>query len=182
LRRIRSLLIAGLVLLGLYLAAWPVPVDPVAWQAPDDRGLTGAFAANEALAGARAISLHAHEGPEDATVGHDGALYATTVSGTILRIDQDTAEVSEFARTGGRPLGIEATADGSLLVANAYSGIQRISPRGEVTELLMRTISPYRVTASSIFRTPPRSSVRKPGAEPTRPACSTSWSTEDTGG
>ena len=135
-RRIRSLLIAGLVLLGLYLAAWPVPVDPVAWQAPDDRGLTGAFAANEALAGARAISLHAHEGPEDATVGHDGALYATTVSGTILRIDQDTAEVSEFARTGGRPLGIEATADGSLLVANAYSGIQRISPRGEVTELL----------------------------------------------
>jgi sugar lactone lactonase YvrE len=136
LRRIRSLLIAGLVLLGLYLAAWPVPVDPVAWQPPDDRGLTGAFAANEALAGARAISLHAHEGPEDATVGHDGALYATTLSGTILRIDQDTAEVSEFARTGGRPLGIEATADGSLLVANAYSGIQRISPRGEVTELL----------------------------------------------
>jgi streptogramin lyase len=136
LRRIRSLLFAGLVLLGLYLAAWPVPVDPVAWQAPDDRGLSGAFAANEALAGARAISLHAHEGPEDVTVGHDGALYATTVSGTILRIDQDTAEVSEFARTGGRPLGIEATADGSLLVANAYSGIQRISPRGEVTELL----------------------------------------------
>ncbi|MDH3954112.1 MAG: SMP-30/gluconolactonase/LRE family protein, partial [Gammaproteobacteria bacterium] len=86
-RRFRSLLIAGLVLLSLYLAAWPVPVDPVAWQAPEDRGLSGAFAANQALAGARAISLDAHEGPEDVTVGHDGALYATTDSGTILRID-----------------------------------------------------------------------------------------------
>jgi sugar lactone lactonase YvrE len=136
LRRFRSLLIAGLVLLSLYLAAWPVPVDPVAWQAPEDRGLSGAFAANQALAGARAISLDAHEGPEDVTVGHDGALYATTDSGTILRIDRDAAVVSEFARAGGRPLGIETASDGSLLIANAYSGIQRISPRGEVTVLL----------------------------------------------
>ena len=59
-----------------------------------------------------------------------------TVSGSILRIDPDTAEVSEFASLGGRPLGIEAAADGSLLVANAYTGIQRISPLGEVAELL----------------------------------------------
>jgi sugar lactone lactonase YvrE len=136
LRRFRLLLIVCLALLGLYLAAWPVPVNPIAWQAPEDRGLTGAFAANEALADANAISLGAHEGPEDVTVGHDGALYATTVSGTILRIDRDTAEVSEFARVGGRPLGIETAADGSLLVANAYSGIQRISPHGEVADLL----------------------------------------------
>ncbi len=135
-RRLKSLLIACLALLMLYLAAWPVPVDPVAWQAPEDRGLTGEFAVNEALAGARAVSLGTHEGPEDVTVGHDGALYATTVSGSILRIDQDTAEVSEFASLGGRPLGIEATADGSLLVANAYTGIQRISPLGETTDLL----------------------------------------------
>jgi sugar lactone lactonase YvrE len=133
---LRSLLIASVVLLGIYLAAWPVPVDPVAWQAPEDRGLRGAFAANEALAGARAVNLGLHEGPEDVAVGPDGALYATTVSGSILRIDPDTAEVSEFASLGGRPLGIEAAADGSLLVANAYTGIQRISPLGEVAELL----------------------------------------------
>jgi sugar lactone lactonase YvrE len=130
------MLITGLAVPGLYLAAWPVPVDPVAWQAPEDRGLTGAFEANEWLAGARAIDLGTHEGPEDLAVGQDGALYVTTVSGSILRIREDTGAVTEFARAGGRPLGIEATPDGALIVANAFVGIQRISPRGEVTDLL----------------------------------------------
>lgn len=136
LRRLGPFLVACLALPGLYLAAWPVPVDPVAWQAPQDRGLTGVFAANDALSGAAAIDLGGHEGPEDVAVGHDGALYATTKADTILRIGQQSAEVAEFARVGGRPLGIEALPDGSLLVANAYYGIQRISPLGEVTELL----------------------------------------------
>jgi sugar lactone lactonase YvrE len=136
LRRFGALVLIGLLLLALYLAAWPVPVDPVAWQAPDDRGLTGAFAVNENLAGADAIALGAYEGPEDVSVGQDGALYATTSSGTILRIEGSTGEVSEFADTGGRPLGIESLPDGSFIVANAYSGIQRVSPRGEVTDLL----------------------------------------------
>ena len=134
--RLGAFLLACLALIGLYLAAWPVPVDPVAWQAPEDHGLTGAFAANDALASAAAIDLGAHEGPEDITAGHDGALYASVASGTIVRISQETGQVSEFARTGGRPLGIESTPDGSLLVANAYLGIQRISPQGEVTNLL----------------------------------------------
>ncbi len=134
--RLGAFLLACLALIGLYLAAWPVPLDPVAWQAPEDHGLTGAFAANDALASAAAIDLGAHEGPEDITAGHDGALYASVASGTIVRISQETGQVSEFARTGGRPLGIESTPDGSLLVANAYLGIQRISPQGEVTNLL----------------------------------------------
>jgi sugar lactone lactonase YvrE len=134
--RFRALLIALLVLPGLYLAAWPVPVDPVAWQAPEDKGLSGAFAENRALSGARPVSLGDQEGPEDVAAGHDGALYATMHSGTILRIHPETAEVVDFASVGGRPLGIEAAADGSLIVANAYSGIQRISPLGEVTLML----------------------------------------------
>jgi sugar lactone lactonase YvrE len=136
LRRSGALLLVSLVLLVLYLAAWPVPVDPVAWQSPEDRGLNGAFAVNKRLAGADAIGLGAHEGPEDVAVGQDGALYATTSSGTILRIEEDTGEVSVFADTGGRPLGIESLPDGSLIVANAYSGIQRVSPQGVVTDLL----------------------------------------------
>jgi sugar lactone lactonase YvrE len=129
-------LLVSLALIGLYLAAWPVPVDPVAWQAPQDRGLSGDFAANDALAAAAAIQLGGDEGPEDVTIGYDGALYATTASGSVLRISQDTGLVEAFAHPGGRPLGIESAADGSLLIANAYTGLQRISPRGAVTDLL----------------------------------------------
>ena len=135
-RRLKTLLLVSLALIGLYLAAWPVPVEPVAWQAPRDRGLSGDFAANDALAGAGAVQLAAHEGPEDVAVGHDGALYATTAGGTVLRIDDDTHQVTEFAHPGGRPLGIEPAPDGSLLVANAYTGLQRISSLGAVTNLL----------------------------------------------
>ena len=134
--RFGTFLLAILALTGLYLATWPVPVDPVAWKAPQNRGLTGEFAANDALAGAEAIHLGTYEGPEDVAVGPDGALYATTSSGAILRIEQDTGKVSEFARAGGRPLGIESAPDGSLLIANAYSGIKRVSPTGKVTDLL----------------------------------------------
>ena len=119
----------------LYLLLWPVPIDPVAWDAPQNKGLTGPFEPNERLAPARAIALGTHEGPEDVTAGPDGLLYATSKDGYVLQIDA-WGEVREFASVGGRPLGIETDIDGSLLVANAYSGIQRIAPDGSVTKLI----------------------------------------------
>lgn len=124
-----------LVLAALYLLLWPVPVDPVAWDAPISRGLVDQFEANSHLQRARAIDLGEHRGPEDLTEGTDGRLYATTAAGTILQIDSDGA-VTTFAKVGGRPLGIEADADGSLVVANAYIGLQRISSTGSVQTLL----------------------------------------------
>ena len=33
-----------------YLLLWPVPVDPVAWDAPEAPELTGPYAANDELA------------------------------------------------------------------------------------------------------------------------------------
>ncbi len=32
--------------LVLYIVAWPVPIDPVAWEAPIDYGLSGVFDRN----------------------------------------------------------------------------------------------------------------------------------------
>lgn len=123
------LLVAAL----LYLALWPVPIDPVAWQAPADRGLTDPYLPNRLLQAATGTDLGPHEGPEDATLGPDNAVYATTLDGVILRISGESVE--EFARVGGRPLGIEADADGSLVVANAFIGLQRVAIDGTVTTL-----------------------------------------------
>ncbi len=75
----RSFTIAG-ALLGfvvLYLLAWPVPIQPVRWQAPVDRGLTDPFEANDQLQAAVGIKLDEFRGPEDATLGIDGKLYVT---------------------------------------------------------------------------------------------------------
>ncbi|NIV17124.1 MAG: SMP-30/gluconolactonase/LRE family protein [Woeseiaceae bacterium] len=119
----------------LYLLLWPVPIDPVAWEAPESDGLVDPFAPNDRLAPARGIPLGAHIGPEDVTAGSDGLLYATSKDGFVLQIDA-WGKVHEFAEVGGRALGIETDADGTLLVANAYVGIQRIALDGGVTILL----------------------------------------------
>ncbi len=132
-KRLATIVAAVLAATLLYLLLWPVPVDPVAWNAPEDRGLTGVFAPNDWLARVAAIDLGTHEGPEDIARGRDGLLYASTHGGEILRISPADGSVSNFARVGGRPLGIEFDSDGSLLVANATLGVQRVSPVGEVS-------------------------------------------------
>lgn len=132
----RALAISGifLALVSAYLLLWPVPVEPVAWQAPVDRGYVDPFAPNEMLKSATGINLGDFESPEDATLGQDGRIYVTTASGSIVRIQN--RGISEFVNVGGRPLGIETDHDGSLVVANAVVGLQRIERDGSVTILL----------------------------------------------
>jgi sugar lactone lactonase YvrE len=134
LRTTLSALAALLTLIILYLLLWPIAIDPVAWQAPVDRGFIDPFAPNDQLKTASGIHLGNFEGPEDATVGAGQHIYVTTYNGVILKIRN--RGVSEFANVGGRPLGIIADSDGSLLIANAYRGIQRVSPSGEVASIL----------------------------------------------
>ena len=132
----RALGFLGALLAGIaiYLLTWPVPIDPVAWQAPTDRGLVDPFEANDLLKAATTIDLGDHQGPEDAALGRDELVYVTTEGGHVLRIRNRQVEM--FAVTGGRPLGIEVDADGTLVVANAYLGLQRIDVQGNVTSIL----------------------------------------------
>ena len=127
---------ASLALLVAYFLLWPVPIDPVAWQAPLDRGYVDPFAPNRLLQSTTGIGLGDFEGPEDATLGSDGRVYVSVDGGTIIRV-QNRA-VSEFADTGGRPLGIETDSDGSLVVADAIKGLLRIGLDGSVATLLDR--------------------------------------------
>ncbi len=127
-----ALILAALL---LYLLLWPVPINPVAWNAPQNLGLVDPFESNDRLKPADAIGLGGHSGPEDVTAGHDGRLYATSKDGFLLQID-GYGNVAEFAQVGGRPLGLETDRDGSFIAANAYLGIQRIFPDGSVENLL----------------------------------------------
>jgi sugar lactone lactonase YvrE len=123
-----------IALVGAYFLFWPVPNSPLAWNAPADRGYVDPFATNDLLRSASGIDLGGYQGPEDATLGRDSHIYVTTNSGSIIRIQN--RGVSEFVNVGGRPLGIEANNDGSLVVANAVLGIQYITSDGAVTTLL----------------------------------------------
>lgn len=134
--RTRWKVVAGVgVALVAYLLGWPVPVAPVAWEPPPHPGLTGAFAINERLAKVARISIGAHEGPEDVAADATGRIYLATHDGTIVRLAPDGSSPEEFARTGGRPLGIDFDAGGRLIVADAYRGLLAVAPDGAVTTL-----------------------------------------------
>ena len=128
--------LALLLLLLLYLLLWPVPVSPVAWDAPQDRGLIDPFKANDRLSLARPISIDEYDGPEDIAGDKSGFLYASTLGGHIIRIHENSLDLSVFADVGGRPLGLEFDSLGNLYVANAPLGLQRISPDGTIETLV----------------------------------------------
>jgi sugar lactone lactonase YvrE len=126
-----------LVLAGAaaYLCLWPVPADPVSWQAPMPPGYTGAHAANTRLAGLRMIDLGSEAGPEHIAVGPDGRVYAAVESGNLLRMDPDGGKQEVFANTGGRVLGFDFDAEQHLIAADAFKGLLAITPDGQVTVL-----------------------------------------------
>ncbi|WP_209010775.1 SMP-30/gluconolactonase/LRE family protein [Labrenzia sp. PHM005] len=140
-KRIWQAMAVLLIVLSAYLLFWPVPIDPVAWNAPKNPGYTGSYAPNEGLAGIERLKLGAHSGPEDAALGPDGALYIATHEGGILKYDPASGKVSLFAETGGRPLGVEFDRAGELYVADAFRGLLRISGDGEVVTLANKTAS-----------------------------------------
>lgn len=133
----RVLSIAGLVLLALvgYLLLWPVPIEPVAWQAPAFGGYRGPHAANQRLAAVRLVDLSPEVGPEHIEFGPDGRLYTGVQSGAILRLNADGTMLETVARTGGRPLGLAFAADGRMIVADAARGLLSVGPDGAVSVL-----------------------------------------------
>ncbi len=135
--KVGSRIAAGIIALAVsYLVLWPVPIEPVRWDAPVDAGLADPFQSNDILRRAQLIDLGPHEGPEDVAGGPDGLIYATTADGAIIRLRPDGGGLEVFAETGGRPLGIEFDRSGRLIVANAYLGIQQVTPDGRVTVLV----------------------------------------------
>ncbi len=71
-------------------------------------------------------------GAEDvvvATSGPDaGSVFTGTEDGAIFRISPDGSRIDRVANTGGRPLGLEWSPDGRLLVCDAHRGLLWVDP------------------------------------------------------
>ncbi|MFC3378921.1 SMP-30/gluconolactonase/LRE family protein [Rugamonas sp. CCM 8940] len=119
-----------------YLSLWPVPIEPLAWQAPAAPGYVGAHAPNSRLAGVRQIDLKGEVGPEHVVFGADGLLYTGVASGHILRMKPDGGAQEVFCDTGGKPLGMAFDAAGRLIVADAVKGLLSIGGNGKATVLV----------------------------------------------
>ncbi|HEX6097073.1 MAG TPA: SMP-30/gluconolactonase/LRE family protein [Thermoanaerobaculia bacterium] len=128
--RLRGIVLGMLVGIAFYLALWPVPVDPVAWNAPAGAGFTGPFARNERLRGLELLPLGGDHGPETVVVDRKGQVYTGTKEGRIFR------DGRAWVSTRGRPLGMAFDHDGHLLVADALRGLLEVTPEGRVTPLV----------------------------------------------
>jgi sugar lactone lactonase YvrE len=122
-------ILGGLVLAGLaYFSFWPIPIEPVSWDAPAAPGYAGPHAVNDKLAKLNMIDLGTEAGPEHIAIGPDGKLYTTVESGRILRMQPDGTQQEVFAQTGGRVLGFDFDANGHLIAADAVKGLLSIAP------------------------------------------------------
>jgi len=133
----RALQVTVLLLAALaaYLAFWPVPIEPVAWQAPPSPGYSGPHAANERLSAVQVIPVASEIGPEHIDFGPDGKLYTGVLSGAVLRMNADGSGLETVVDTDGRPLGFDFTADGQLVIADAIKGLLALQPDGTLRVL-----------------------------------------------
>lgn len=122
--------VLGVLLLAAlaYFSLWPVPIEPVSWNAPKAPGYEEPHAVNDKLAKLNMIDLGAEAGPEHIAIGPDGKLYTTVESGRILRMQPDGTQQEVFAQTGGRVLGFDFDAQGHLIAADAVKGLLSIAP------------------------------------------------------
>lgn len=79
-------------------------------------------------------------GPEDVVIGADGLAYTGIDDGRILRVDLTARAVETVLNTGGRPLGLCAGSDGSLLICDAHRGLLRWPGTGTEVDVLVDAI------------------------------------------
>ncbi|WP_378729666.1 SMP-30/gluconolactonase/LRE family protein [Nocardia brasiliensis] len=75
-------------------------------------------------------------GPEDVVLGPDGRVIAGIEDGSILSIDPSDGDVRRLANTGGRPLGLHADPDGTILICDFDRGLLELKPGGELEVLV----------------------------------------------
>lgn len=126
----RNLLVVVLLVLA-YLLAWPVSIQPQPWTPPVAPSTEeGTFARNGKLRGTQRIADGAVGGPEAIAFDAQGRLYSGLEDGRVVSMRDDGSDCRVLGNTGGRPLGLQVQADGTVLIADARKGLLRLRPDG----------------------------------------------------
>jgi sugar lactone lactonase YvrE len=121
-----------------------VDIDPVRWQPPPSRSLP---------APNLDPTLHTltmpGPAPEDVVVDTDGGVWTGLADGRIVRIARDVKSHNVIGDTGGRPLGLAVSRDGSLLVCDSHHGLLRMNTATGTFESLVRDVEGRRLAFCS---------------------------------
>ena len=95
------------------------------------------------------------EGPEDVVLGSDGSIYTGLLDGRILAVGSKDGAVREVTKTGGRPLGLEATTDGRLLICDSPKGLLELDLKtGALTTLVTHDGAEPLIFCSNVVAAP----------------------------
>ena len=129
----KNILIFAL-LAASYMLFWPIPIDPVSWKAPVNKGFVGAFKENNQLSALEFVVLPHTHGPEGLALLGD-EIYAATREGWIIRFNEKTGSQKKWINTKGSPLGLVFDASNNLVIADAEKGLLQVTPEGVITVL-----------------------------------------------
>ncbi|KAL0913986.1 hypothetical protein M5K25_017481 [Dendrobium thyrsiflorum] len=135
------LLISLSVLLSLTFTGWPSDFDPA--PLPVSHGCQPRPAAPEEYDSVLSASEQVGEGivgPEDLAYDEkEGVLYTGCSDGWIKKFrvaaPAGVEKAEDWVKVGGRPLGVALASDGSLIVAEANTGLLKVNKDGEVNIL-----------------------------------------------
>lgn len=122
-------------------------LKPGRWTAPQAPADEGRTHATSRLLVARRIATGGH-GPEDVIFDERGGLLAGLGDGSVVRIDLATGSRTVVGNTAGRPLGLQPSSDGSILICDHDRGLLRMSADGPV-EVLVDTVAGQPLTFAS---------------------------------
>ena len=95
------------------------------------------------------------EGPEDVVTGPDDVIYTGLADGRVLAVSPADETVREVGTTGGRPLGLEATADGRLLICDSPKGLLELDlETGALKTLVARDGAEPLIFCSNVVAAP----------------------------
>jgi sugar lactone lactonase YvrE len=122
-------------------------LSPRRWTPPSAPANKGRTPATSRFLVTRRIATGGH-GPEDVIFDPQGRLLTGLADGTILRIDPATGDRTVIGNTGGRPLGLAPSADGTILICDHDRGLLRMSADGSL-EVLVDTVAGRPLTFAS---------------------------------
>lgn len=127
-----AVLAVDVVLVFGYLLAWPVPIEPVSWQAPP--GVE--WAPTGSLAAAERVEMAEGYGPEDVLVLPNGDVLVGSHDGTLWR---HGAQITAVTRDLVRPLGMHGLPDGRVVIADALMGLVAVDVDSGAVDVLTTT-------------------------------------------
>ena len=94
------------------------------------------------------------EGPKDVIFDEAGLILAGLEDGNVVRIDPVSGSRTVVGNTGGRPMGLEPSHDGAVLICDYEKGLLRMSADGYVEVLVDDIAGTPLIFSSNVVETP----------------------------